>query len=80
MGNYTSEGERWRKMPLDEVADAAIDSTLQSHVRANAELQRRLIEESGRASRRLLIATCVIAILTAVLIAITILQLVGVLD
>jgi len=83
----TDEGESWRQLPLNEVAAKAMSYTQQAHRQADVELQRRMIEESALASRRLLTATWVIAALTAVItvltaavIAITILQLAGVLD
>jgi hypothetical protein len=66
--------------PGDDVAAKAMSYTQQAHRQADVELQRRLIEESARASSRLLFATWVIAILTAIIIAITILELAGALD
>jgi hypothetical protein len=71
--------DEWRSKPLDEVAAAAIENTMQAHVRAGIELQRRTIEsldrastESARASRRLLVATWVLIAVTVVLVVLTV--------
>jgi hypothetical protein len=53
----SEEPEAWRRMPLNDVAAKAMSYTQQAHRQADVELQRRLIEESAKASRRLLIAT-----------------------
>jgi hypothetical protein len=89
-----TEAERLREMPLDAVAQQAIDTyTGSPGRRAEIELERRLIVESIRVSRRLKIATAesirvsrrlevatwVIAALTAALIGIAVLEIVGVL-
>jgi hypothetical protein len=70
-----TEGERWRRMPLSEVADSAMDNISETHKKASIELQRRLInalhiygEASEKASSRLTFATWVIVILTVALI------------
>ena len=76
-----TEAERLRELDLDEVAEQAINTYTGSPARrAEIELERRLIAQSTRSSRRLEIATWVIAVLTAALIGIAVLQLVGVLD
>jgi hypothetical protein len=81
-----SEAERWRRMPLSQVADEAFANIKVTAAKAEIELQRRLIhalftfhEESELSSRRLLQATraivgltVVLACLTAVLIVIAI--------
>jgi hypothetical protein len=75
-----AEAKRLRDLDLDAVAAEAIDTYTGSPARrAEIELERRLIEQSIRASRRLEIATWVIAVLTAALIAIAVLEVVGVL-
>lgn len=79
-------GDDLRSTPLNDVADAAVENTMQTHVRAGIELQRRTIvsldrasTESTQASQRLLVATrwlvaltVVLVILTAAIIALTI--------
>jgi hypothetical protein len=73
-----SEGERWRRMPLSKIADAAMDDVTETQKKASIELQRRLIhalltfhEESERSSERLLRATWAIVALTVVLAGLT---------
>ena len=70
-----TEGERWRRMPLSDVADAAMGNVMETHKKASIELQRRLInalyiygEASEKASKRLTFATWVIVALTTALI------------
>ena len=72
------EGERWRSMPLSDVADDAMNAVSATHTKASIELQRRLIhalltfhEESELSSNRLLQATWAIVGLTIVLAALT---------
>jgi hypothetical protein len=77
-----SEAKRLRELDLDALAERAISlyDPGSPGRQAELELQRRLIAESARASRRLLFATCVIAVLTGVLIVLAVLELAGALD
>ena len=72
--------QRLRSESLDALAREAMDFSTQRHIQVGIELQRRVIAESAKASRRLLIATWVIAGLTVVLIALTIAEFVSALD
>jgi hypothetical protein len=75
-----TEAERLRELDLNAVAEEAIDTYTGSPARrAEIELERRLIAESIRASRRLEIATWVIVALTVALIGIAVLEIVGIL-
>ena len=80
MAESEAEAKRLRELALDVVAEEAIGMYTGSAARrAEIELERRLIAQSIRASRRLEIATWVIAVLTAALIGIAVLEIVGVL-
>jgi hypothetical protein len=77
-----TEAKRLRGMELDALAERAISlyDPGSPGRQAELELQRRLIAESAKASRRLLFATWVIVVLTGVLIVVAILELAGALD
>ena len=74
--------KRLRELDLDALAAEAIGMYTGSPARrAEIELERRLIDQSIHASRRLEIATWAIAVLTGALIVIAVLQIVvGLLD
>jgi hypothetical protein len=76
-----AEAKRLREKNLDLLVEEAIGLYEGSPGRrAELELERRAIAESIKASGRLLVATWVIAALTAVLIGIAVLELAGALD
>ncbi len=67
-------------MPLNKVADEAMDNVAEAHKKAGIELSRRLIEalhtfnvEASKAQKRLTFATWVIVLLTFVLVGLTML-------
>jgi hypothetical protein len=76
-----AEAKRLREKDLNLLVEEAIGLYEGSPGRrAELELERRVIAESIKASGRLLVATWVIAALTAVLIGLAVLQLAGALD
>jgi hypothetical protein len=76
-----AEAKRVREKNLDLLVEEAIGLYEGSPGRrAELELERRVIAESIKASGRLLVATWVIAALTAVLIGLALLELAGALD
>ena len=73
-----ADAKRLRELDIDTLVAEAVGMYAGSPGRkAEIELERRHITESIRASGRLLFATWVIAVLTVVLIGITLLALLG---
>jgi len=72
-----NEAERWRRMPLDEVAERTFADISVTVYKGQTELQRRLIaalsrysEEAARATFWLIILTLVLVGLTVVLVVV----------
>ena len=71
-----TEAERWQRKPLNDVAEAAINQISADHMKAEIELQRRLIQELYTYSEAAAKATKVLIVLTVVLVAPAIVQIV----